>query len=189
LVLVESRHTVLASLAFAALIGQALRSVSAGHRWLGGLAIGALLASNQGLALRQAEAGRLSAAVLSALQERREALASGRYVVVDLASLAHSIPYTWRPRPGDVLRTYWGLYMFTPWGFHEMASLASGERAYAIGCIKPVRRTEAQFQCDQILASFGLAQSWSGLPDMTTVLDFEAVCGTDGRRCPPISRR
>lgn len=189
LVLVESRHTVFASLAFVALFGQILRRASRGHRWLGGLSVAMLLASNQGLALRQAEAGRLSAAAFSALREQRETIASRRYVVIDLASLAHRIPFTWRPKPYDVLRTYWGLYMFTPWGFRDMAHLAGVQGPYVLGCLEAVRQVETRFECSRVMPSGAETNSWSGPAHETAVLDFEAVCGEDGMRCPPISRR
>lgn len=189
LVLVESRHTVLASLAFAPMLGQSVRSASRQRRWLGGLAMALLLISNQGLALRQAEAGRLSAAMFAAVRERHAVLESRSYAVFDLASLARRIPFTWRPKRDDVLRTYWGLSMFAPWGLENMLCAAGIQNARALGCTEPLRLTATHVECSRVFSSGEPVRSWSALTSETTIFDFEGVCGKDGLACPPLAGR
>jgi len=188
LLLVESRHTVLSSLAFAPLLGQALRALSRVHHRLVSLLVAILVLANQGLALRQAEAGRLSEATFSAVRDRHALLKSSAQVVFDLAGLGREIPHTWRPKP-DVLRTYWGLYMFAPWGLEGMLCDSGIPEKRALGCVEPLRFTATQVECPRVFFSAEPGRSWSAARSETAVLGYEEICGKKGSRCPPLAGR
>jgi hypothetical protein len=181
--LVESRHTVLASLAFAVLISEGLRFVASWLRWLAGVAVGILLLANQGLAFRQAEAGRLSARLLSSLTERRDVLGAVSHVVIDIDSLAREIPSGWNPRPTETLRSYWGLHLFAPWGLEAMVQLAGGRGDQLVVCQGGLRREGDSLSCRRAWPPG--AHRWTGRAGEVHIVDFETVCGAHGAHCPP----
>jgi len=121
LVLVESRHSVLAAFGMAvALAGISLRLKPAV-----GAAFGAvLLLATQGLSLRQAEVSALQAAVYEHVASRRDEMRGVPLVVVDMASLANRVSYTWGERRTNVLRGYWGLHAFSTGGLNSMVAHA-----------------------------------------------------------------
>jgi hypothetical protein len=117
MVLVESRHSILAS----AGIGAAIAAVAV--RWkppIGAAALVALLLASQGLALRQVEAAELQSAARNVLIEHREEIRRASVVVVDLESLANRVPYTWGERSTNTLRSYWGIFALSSGAFSYM---------------------------------------------------------------------
>lgn len=119
LVLVESRHSVLA--AFGISIVLAGLSV----RWKPAIGVTlsvALTLSSLGLSLRQAEVSALQAAVYDHIAARRYEMRGARIVVVDMASLANRVSYTWGERKTNVLRSYWGLHAFSTGGLTSMVA-------------------------------------------------------------------
>ena len=117
MILVESRQSILAAIG----MGAAVASLAVWLRpWTGTAIVLTLLLSTQGLALRQAEASRLQAAVYDVLKEHRDEIRAAGSVVIDMDSLASRVSYTWGERKKNVLRGYWGIHAFASWGFRRM---------------------------------------------------------------------
>ncbi len=117
MVLVESRQSILEAIG----MGTVVASLAVRLRpWMGVAVVLTLLFSTQGLALRQAEASRLQAAVYDVLKSHRDDIRAAGSVVIDIESLANRVPYTWGEREKNVLRGYWGIHAFASWGFRPM---------------------------------------------------------------------
>ena len=118
MVLVESRHSLLAAVGMGVVV-----AVMAKHFPRSGASlIVILLLSSQGLALRQAEVSQLQASVHRALYERSGEIRAAPFVVIDIASLADRVSYTWGQRTSNVLRAYWGLHAFAAGGLDAMVN-------------------------------------------------------------------
>jgi hypothetical protein len=85
------------------------------------LAVGLTLAT-LGLSVRQTEVSALQAAVYDHIAARRDEMRAARIVVVDMASLANRVSYTWGERHSNVLRGYWGLHAFSTGGLSSMVA-------------------------------------------------------------------
>lgn len=119
LVLVESRHSVLAAFGMAiVLAGLSIRLKPA----IGVTLAVVLTLSTQGLAVRQSEVSALQAAVYEHIAAQRGEMRGARIVVVDMASLANRVSYTWGERKSNVLRGYWGLHAFSSGGLTSMVA-------------------------------------------------------------------
>ncbi len=119
MVLVESRHSILASVG----MGVAVAAIATRlPRILGQAVFVILLLTSQGLALRQAEVSQLQASVHQALTRQRDDMRAAKIVVIDIASLADRVPYTWGETTRNVLRAYWGLHAFASGGLDAMVA-------------------------------------------------------------------
>ena len=119
MILVESRHSILASVGMGVVVaGIATRIPRIASQVLFVI----LLLSSQGLALRQAEVSQLQASVHRDLARRRDEIREAKMVVIDIASLADRVPYTWGEKTINVLRAYWGLHAFAAGGLSAMVS-------------------------------------------------------------------
>ena len=121
MILVESRHSILASVGMGIVVGALATRMP---RVAGQAVFVILLLASQGLALRQAEVSRLQASVYQDLTRRGDEIRAAKTVVIDIASLADRIPYTWGQRTTNVLRAYWGLHAFAADGLSAMVSEA-----------------------------------------------------------------
>lgn len=119
LVLVESRHSVLAAFGMALV----LASLSVRLKPAVGVNLAVLLTlATQGLSVRQAEVSALQAAVYDHFAARRDGIRGARIVVVDMASLADRVSYTWGERRTNILRGYWGMHAFSAGGLSSMVA-------------------------------------------------------------------
>jgi hypothetical protein len=115
--LIESRHSVLAAVGMAVVMATSCSRLGAR---LGTAIIVTLLLATQGLASRQAEVSRLQASVRDVIRQQTGQIQTASSVVIDIASLADRIPFTFRPHDGNVLRAYWGMQAFTAGGLRLM---------------------------------------------------------------------
>lgn len=119
LVLVESRHSVLAAFGMAIV----LAGLSARSKPAIGVTLAVVLSlSAQGLSVRQSEVSALQAAVYEHIAAQRDEMRGARIVVVDMASLANRVSYTWGEKQSNVLRGYWGLHAFSTGGLTSMVA-------------------------------------------------------------------
>ena len=150
MVLVESRHSVLAAAGMAV----AISMVSArAHPAAGATLIAVLLLASQGLALRQTEASRMQAAVHEVIVQRRDEIRSASVVVFDIESLARRAPYTWGETRKNVFRSYWGIHAFSDWGFRAMVGDVLSEegplRPKVVTCSAGLRVLQTTVSCDR----------------------------------------
>jgi hypothetical protein len=151
LVLVESRHSILAALGMAIV----LSGLSCRFGPAAGVTLTiALTLSAQGLALRQTEVSALQAAVYEHIAARRDQIREARVVVVDMSSLAERVSYTWGERQTNVLRSYWGLHAFSYGGLGSMVAHAlhragSGQLPRIRVCATPPFPSEARIRCER----------------------------------------
>jgi hypothetical protein len=117
--LVESRHSILASAGMGVVVAMIATRIP---RMAGAAVLVILGLSTQGLALRQAEVSQLQASVRQDLGGRRDEIRAAKTVVIDMASLADRVPYTWGEKTVNVLRAYWGLHAFAAGGLSAMVS-------------------------------------------------------------------
>jgi hypothetical protein len=127
--LIESRHSALAAVGMGVIVALGCARLGA---TLGTAVLLTLLLAAQGLASRQAEVSRLQASVREFVRQESEEIRSASSVVVDMASLASRLSYTFRPHDGNVLRGYWGMQAFTAGGFRHMV-----EDALYVGAATP----------------------------------------------------
>ncbi len=155
MVLVESRHSVLAAIG----MGVVVAALAARLRTpLGLVTLLTLMLATQGLALRQAEASRLQASVHELIMQRGEEIRAASVVVVDIASLARRVRYTWGERNTNALRSYWGIDAFGAWGFEYMVEDAIYEgktprRPAVRSCSGELVITESSVMCDRDYAN------------------------------------
>lgn len=151
LVLVESRHSVLAAFGVAiVLAGLSLRLKPA----LGVTLAIALTLSTLGLSLRQTEVSALQAAVYDHIAAQRDEMRRARIVVVDMASLANRVSYTWGERRTNVLRGYWGLHAFSTGGLtsmvaHALRSAGVNELPRVRGCATNPVPSDTLIRCER----------------------------------------
>lgn len=119
LVLVESRHSALAAFGMAiVLAGLSVRLKPS----IGVALAGVLTLSTLGLSVRQTEVSALQAAAYEHIAARRDEMRGARIVLIDMASLASRVSYTWGERQTNVLRGYWGLHAFSMGGLTSMVA-------------------------------------------------------------------
>lgn len=178
LVLVESRHMVLADAALATILASVMAALARWRAWVPGSVLAVLLLANQGIALRQAEAGRLSTAMMSAMARVAVEAPGTRAVLLDLHSIARRVPYTWRPHAREPLGTYWGLYMFTAWSLRDMLALAGLPGAVAVACLDTPRIAAGVVGCSRTMRApmAGDGVAWNGPATSTVVLGYDDVC-------------
>ncbi len=175
LVLVESRHSVLAAFGMAiVLAGLSL--------WLKP-AIGVTLAvvltlSAQGLSVRQSEVSALQAAVYEHIAAQRDEMRGARIVVVEMASLANRVSYTWGETQSNVLRGYWGLHAFSSGGLssmvaHVLHSAGVTETPRVRACATKPMPTDIGFRCDRGFAP--VERPFEVPREGALVLDFKTM--------------
>ena len=186
MVLVESRQSILSSIAIGAAIASAFVRAKAAVVWI--VTAGLCLAAN-GLAFRQAELSALQAGVRDAVVARRPQMESASLTVVDLQSLSSRLDYTWGDRSTNGLRAYWGMAAFSPGGFSSMVSVDALPRRARIPllvCASPLIVVDDAVRCERDLRgrpfSAGppapLVIGFSDLPLPETIDRLE---GTGGR--------
>jgi hypothetical protein len=174
MVLVESRHSILASAGVGVAI--AALAVRLGPT-IGAIALALLLMSSQGLAVRQAEASQLQASVYKVIAERTKEIRSASVVVFDLASLADRVPYTWGEQGRNVLRSYWGIFTLSSGGFWYMVEDALYEETLGksprVGtCAAGLVVTETTVRCAR---SHTGGKPFSLARPGTLIIDFKAM--------------
>ena len=174
LVLVESRHSILASLGIALALARVAARLP---RWASAALITGLMTATQGLSLRQAEVSQLQASVYDALAARRADLLKERIVVVDMASLAGRISYTWGDRRDNVLRGYWGLHAFAAGGMAYMVEAvlypeASSRPPRVATCATGLEVLEKSIKCER---EFRYGRPFSIPRQGTAIIDFKEM--------------
>lgn len=172
--LVESRHSILAAIGMGTAVAiLVLRT----NPFVGTAAVLTLLFASQGLALRQAEASRLQAAVRDVIQQRRAEVRSAAVVVFDIKSLADRVSYTWGDRESNMLWGYWGIHAFSSTAFEFMVEDALYEgRTSKVPlvrtCSGDLLQSEATIQCG---LEYGTASPFTMARDGTLVIDFKSM--------------
>lgn len=183
LILVESRHTMIALAPLAAVALEILRRISLRSPAFAASCGALLLMSSQGLALRQAEHGRITWAMREAVGQVAPGLTQGRRLVYDLDSFARAIPHAWG-RPGhDTFRAYWGMHTFSVVGLRRLATLSGMDAASPtpLVCATPLRHDGDEIVCDRHLQ---MSAPFRVPAQDAVILDYSAVCGAPAARCP-----
>ena len=155
MILVESRHSILASVGMGVVVAAVATRIP---RVVGEAVFVILLLSSHGLALRQAEVSRLQASVHETLARQRDDIRASKIVVIDIASLADRVPYTWGEKSTNVLRAYWGLHAFAAGGLSAMVAEVlhpdprSSQPRVAV-CAAGLALSEEAVRCDRNYAN------------------------------------
>lgn len=175
LVLVESRHSVLAAFGMAiVLAGLSARSKPA----IGVTLTVVLTLSAQGLSVRQSEVSALQAAVYEHIAAQRDEMRGARIVVVDMASLANRVSYTWGEKQSNVLRGYWGLHAFSSGGLssmvaHVLHSAGVTETPRVRACATSPSPSDLTIRCDRGFAP--VERPFEVPREGALVLDFKTM--------------